>query len=254
MSRREIMQPEPRIRRSEELKEAAEAPHPSENLALLYQGLLTGIVRMQAGRQRITDGESFRRRTKSALQDVEREATAAGYDGEDIRDTHFAIVAFLDSVVLHSNDPARAEWERRTLQEELFGQAVAGVVFFEKLERFRARRDSERLADILEVYLLCLLLGFEGRYSGGLRGDLESTVETVRRRIDDIRGPSRGLSPAGGLPSEPVLAEPGKPAPFQRLGMIALGAAIFTLLLFVCLKMYLVWSSDQLGSKLAGLQ
>ena len=248
------MEPEPRIRRSEELKEAAETPHPSENLALLYQGLLTGIVRMQAGRQRITDGESFRRRTKSALQDVEREATAAGYDGEDIRDTHFAIVAFLDSVVLHSNDPARAEWERRTLQEELFGQADAGVVFFEKLERFRARRDSERLADILEVYLLCLLLGFEGRYSGGLRGDLESTVETVRRRIDDIRGRSRQISPAGGLPSEPARAEPVKPQQFHRFRVITLAAVIFTILLFLCLKLTLNWSFDQLGNKLSGLQ
>ena len=248
------METEPRIRRSEGLKEGAEAPHPSENLALLYQGLLTGIVRMQAGRQRITDGESFRRRTKSALQDVERDATAAGYDGEDIRDTHFAIVAFLDSVVLHSNDPARAEWERRTLQEELFGQAVAGVVFFEKLERFRARRDSERLADILEVYLLCLLLGFVGRYSGGLRGDLESTVETVRRRIDDIRGPSRHLSPAGSLPSEPAPAEPGKPQQFNRFRVIILAAVIFTVLWFVFLKVWLLLSSNQLSDKLSGLQ
>jgi len=61
-----------------------------------------------------------------------------------------------------------------------------GVVFFEKLERFCSRRDSEQLADILEVYLLCLLLGFEGRYSGSLRGELDSIAEKVRRRIDSI--------------------------------------------------------------------
>jgi type VI secretion system protein ImpK len=188
------------------------------------------------------------------LQDVEREAPAAGYDGEDIRDTHFAIVAFLDSVVLHSNDPVRAEWERRTLQEELFGQAVAGVVFFEKLEHFRARRDSERLADILEVYLLCILLGFEGRYSGGLRGDLESTAETVRRRIDDIRGRGRQLSPAGGLPAEPARAEPVKPQQFHRFRMITLAAVVFTFLWFLCLKLTLNWSFDQLGNTLSGLQ
>jgi type VI secretion system protein ImpK len=248
------MDTEPIVRRAEDLSKNAGAAHSSENLALLYQGLLTGIVRMQAGRQRITDGESFRRRTKSALQDVERDAIAAGYDGEDIRDTHFAIVAFLDSVVLHSNDPVRAEWERRTLQEELFGQAVAGVVFFEKLERFRARRDSERLADILEVYLLCLLLGFEGRYSGGLRGDLESIVETVRRRIDDIRGPSSQLSPAGGLPSEPAPAEPRKPNQFHRFRAMTLAAVIFTVLWFLFLQLWLILTSNQLGDKLSVLR
>src|SRR5260370_42560790 len=89
-----------------------------ENLALLYQGLLTGIVRLQSQRQRITDAESFRRRTKATLQEVEQVAVAAGYDIRDVKDTHFAVVAFLDSVVLHSKDPVRAEWERKTLQEE----------------------------------------------------------------------------------------------------------------------------------------
>jgi type VI secretion system protein ImpK len=254
LSTRQIMNPEMQTRHAEEAKEATDSPHPSENLALLYQGLLTGIVRMQAGKQRISDGEAFRRRTKAALQAVERDATAAGYDGDDIRDTHFAVVAFLDSVVLHSNDPARAEWERKTLQEELFGQAVAGVVFFENLERFRARRDSERLADILEVYLLCVLLGFEGRFSGGLRGELDAISETLRRRIDDIRGRSRQISPAGGLPSEPALAEAHKPQQFHRFRLITLGAVGFTLLLFLLLKFYLISSSDQLGSKLLGLQ
>jgi type VI secretion system protein ImpK len=247
------MGPETRVRRSEELKPAAEPPNASENLALLYQGLLTGIVRMQSQKQRIMDGDSFRRRTKSALQEVEREATAAGYDAEDIRDTNFAIVAFLDSVVLHSNDPARAEWERRTLQEELFGQAVAGVVFFDKLDRFRARHDSERLADILEVYLLCLLLGFEGRYSGGQRNELESIIDTLRRRIDDIRGRGRQISPSGGLPAEPIVAPPVKQDALRHLPYIALGAAIFTALLFFILKIYLISASGHLSDQLVGL-
>ena len=107
------------------------------------------------------------------------------------------MVALLDSVVLHSNDPVRTEWERKTLQEELFGQTDAGIVFFEKLERFRTQQDSARLADILEVYLLCLLLGFEGRYSGPLRAELDSITEVIARRIDDIRGRSQQISPAG---------------------------------------------------------
>jgi hypothetical protein len=72
------MHPELPERRAKDANEGGDEPSSSENLALLYQGLLTGIVRMQAGRQHITDGESFRRRTKAALQDVEREAVSAG--------------------------------------------------------------------------------------------------------------------------------------------------------------------------------
>src|SRR5437588_7563700 len=90
------------------------------NLALLYEGLLTGIVRLQASRQHISDGESFRRRTKASLADIEHVAVPAGYDGQDVKDTHFAIVALLDSVILHSSDAIRAEWERKCLEEEMF--------------------------------------------------------------------------------------------------------------------------------------
>src|SRR5690349_24342524 len=89
----------------------------SERLPLLYQGLITGIARIKGRRQHVTDAEAFRSRTKSVLQEVERVAIASGYDARDIRNTHFAVVAFLDSVVLNSNEPIRADWVKRTLQE-----------------------------------------------------------------------------------------------------------------------------------------
>jgi type VI secretion system protein ImpK len=235
-----------------EVKDAAEGPHPSENLALLYQGLFTGIVRLKAKRQHITDAESFRKRTKSSLDDIERVAVAGGYEGRDIRDTHFAVVAFLDSVVLNSNEPVRPDWERRTLQEELFGQTDAGVVFFEKLDHFRTRRDSASLADILEVYLLCLLLGFEGRYAGGLRGELHSITEKLRTRIEDIRGWSRQLSPSWELPSEsaPVIAAAMRP---DRFRLVALAALIGTMVFYLILNWNLLLRSNEV-ERLIGSQ
>jgi len=222
-----------------------------ENLALLYQGLLTGITRLQTERQHITNGESFRRRTMATLQEIERVAAAAGYDASDVRDTHFAVVALLDSVVLHSNDPVRVEWERRTLQEELFGQTDAGVVFFDKLERFRVRPDSPRLADALEVYLLCLLLGFEGRYSGALRGELDSITDRIGRRIEEIRGASRQISPDGSLPHEPDMPAP-PPRRSHLLRTAAFASLIFTFLFFWMLYWNLSIAGDQLRMKLLG--
>src|ERR1022692_858354 len=215
----------------QEMTEPAEASPSQENLALLYQGFLTGIVRLQSQRQRIADGESFRKRTKATLQEVEQVAVAAGYDVRDVKDTHFAVVAFLDSVVLHSKDPVHAEWESKTLQEELFGKSEAGVVFFEKLEHFRSRRDSQQLADIVEVYLLCLLLGFEGRYSGGARGELDGIIQRTRMRIQDIRGRGRQISPTGGLPTEPALMAPMRHS-IDQFRLVTLGAVILTILCF----------------------
>jgi type VI secretion system protein ImpK len=215
--------------------EPVETLSSKENLALLYQGLLTGIVRLQSQRQRVSDGESFRKRMKATLQEVEQVAVTAGYDVRDVKDTHFAVVAFLDSVVLHSKDPVHTEWERKTLQEELFGKSEAGLVFFEKLEHFRSRQDSRQLADILEIYLLCLLLGFEGRYWGGARGELDGIVQRTRMRIQDIRGRSRQISPTGALPGDdptPVPVEPRK----DRFRLVILVTASATILcFFLCL-------------------
>jgi type VI secretion system protein ImpK len=227
---------------------AGEAAAAGENLPLLYQGLLTGIIRLQGQRQRLPDGESFRRRTKATLQEIERVAVAGGYDGRDVRDTHFAVVAFLDEAILHSKDPVRAEWEQRTLQQDLFGQTDAGVVFFEKLEQFRARRDSEQLADILEVYLLCLLLGFEGRYAGK-RGELEGLTESVRMRVEYIRGRADQISPSASLP--PATAAPPAPVrrPARHLHLVTLALVIFTMVLFWILRSDLISYTEELRGR-----
>jgi type VI secretion system protein ImpK len=244
-----LIEPHEQEQPAKDPKDSLDSAPASEGLALLYQGLFTGIVRIKARRQHITDGESFRRRTKATLQEVERFAAAAGYESKDVQDTHFAVVAFLDSVVLHSNDPVRAEWERKPLQEELFGQTDAGVVFFEKLEQFYRRRSSTLLADILEVYLLCLLLGFEGRYSGGLRGEIDGIAEKVRNRIDGIRQIGGRLSPSPDLPHEP--AEPAAmPSVSKRFRAAALAAAIFTIILFLLLLWNLSEISEQVRTKL----
>ena len=236
-------------RRSIEERDGGERPQASRNLAILYEGVFTVIVRMQAQRQLASAAETFRTRIKTVLNEVERDAISAGYSSHDIRDTHFAVVAFLDSVVLHSNDPVRPEWERQTLQEELFGQTDAGVVFFEKLENFRSRGDSAQLADMLEVYLLCLLLGFEGRYSGRLRGELESITEKVRRRIDDIRGTSDQISPSYVSVSAPAPEIDQTTRRVDRFALVALAAAIFTLLVFLLFKIDLITIGDQLRNK-----
>jgi len=232
-----------------DVKPGTEPSGATENLALLYQSLLTGIIRLKGQRQHIPDGEIFRKRTKATLQEVERVAVADGYDVRDVRDTHFAVVAFLDSVILHSKDPVRAEWERKPLQEELFGQTDAGLVFFEKLDQFRSRRDSEQLADILEVYLLCLLLGFEGRYSGARRGELEGITDSLRMRIEYVRGRDDQLAPSGSLP--PVLAPVLTPKRRKdHLRLLTIALLVFALFCFVVLKLDLISGSEDVRSRL----
>jgi len=227
------------------------APRPrAENLALLYQGLLTGIVRIRAGRQPIANAEMFRRRTKEALAEVTREAMKRNYAAEHTMETDFAIVALLDEVILTSHDPSREGWVVRPLQEELFGLSTAGEVFFGRVQKLLNRPDSAELADMLEVFYLCILLGFEGQYVGQNKTELHLLADRMRQRIDRIRGGDPRFSPAAWLPEEPVaVAVPDALAGKLKLAATAIaGAALF---IFVVAFVHLFWASSQLRDLLA---
>ena len=211
-----------------------------ERLPLLYQGFLIAVVRVQSKREKIQDAINFRKRMKAALQDVERAAAALNYDYQDIQDAHLAVVSFLDEVILASEDSSRLEWMKFPLAQDLLGQPAAGEVFFERLDGLlRSAKDTQRLADVLEVYLLCLTLGFEGKYSSEKSAELRGLMERSRSRIEGIRQ-QRGspLSPEGPLPddvAQPVFARPEN----RTLMFVSLGAAAGAIILFIAANIHL---------------
>ena len=175
-------------------------------LAILYQGMLTAIVRLQAGKQPLVDANAFQRTMENLLDEIEQEATKIGYLNQDIKDAHYAIIAFLDETVQRSSDANRSQWT--PLQAKRYAQAVAGEGVYERLKTIRMRRDSNELADLLEVYDLCFLLGYQGRYAVGGRSELDRLIEELRRQIDRIRGYQALLSPEGTLAPMPQVAAP----------------------------------------------
>src|ERR1035441_2188206 len=56
-----------------------------ENLALLFQDVLTAIVRLRANRQGLTDANAFRHHTREAIKTAASQALAAGYTADDTR-------------------------------------------------------------------------------------------------------------------------------------------------------------------------
>src|ERR1700674_6075881 len=93
----------------------------AENLALLFQEILTVIVRLRSDRQPVTDAQKFRSDMRGALKKVEKDAVTRGYAPEDVRLAQFAVVAFLDESILNSSNQAFADWARMPLQEEFYG-------------------------------------------------------------------------------------------------------------------------------------
>src|ERR1700686_610976 len=130
-------------------------PERTENLALIYQEVLTATVRLKYNRQLVNDVESFRSNTRKALADADDEGRRRGYTDQDLYFARVAAVAFLDETILNSQSPVFADWPSRPLGAEFFGVHIAGNVFYDNLKQLMKQSDSPSGADVLEVYYLC---------------------------------------------------------------------------------------------------
>lgn len=200
-------------------------------LALSLQEPFTTIARLRANRQVAADADSFRTRIKQVLAAAEQEARQAGYGSDDARLALFAVIAFLDETVLNSRQPMFADWPRRPLQEEVFGVHMAGELFFQYLQQLLGRPDSEDLADVLEVYELCLLLGFKGRYSASRGAELQVLSSQISQKIERVHGGTAELSPHW-RPSTTEIGQPRDPW-VPRLVTAAISAAALALVLYI---------------------
>lgn len=222
----------------------------AENLAFLFQEILTVIVRLRAGRHAVQDAEVFRAQMREALRQVDQQARLRGYSSEDVKLAIFAVVALLDETILTTRNPVFAHWARKPMQEELFGHHVAGEIFFQNLQALLGLKDSQELADLLEVYYLCLLLGFAGRYGAGGRGELRAITQAVAEKIRRIRGTAADLSPAW-LPPADAVHGVGYDPWVRRLAWAAGGALVLAVLLFVVFRLLLASGTRELAGLLA---
>jgi type VI secretion system protein ImpK len=200
-------------------------------LALSLQEVLTLIARVRTNRQVANDAQSFRYNVKRMLSEAAEAARQAGYGKEAIPEAGFAVITFLDESVINSAQQMFADWARKPLQEEVFGDFLGGEVFFDKLQDLLARQDSDEVADVLEVYLLCMLMGFEGRYRMGDRGMLENLKTQAADKIVRIRGASGDLSPAWMPPTEGIAA-PDDPV-LRLLARLTVGFLILLVVLWI---------------------
>jgi type VI secretion system protein ImpK len=218
------------------------------DLALAFQEVFTAVVRLRYNRQAVSNAESFRAQIKQALRIAEQEARSGGCSAEDVRQAVFALVAFLDESALGCRNPAFADWPRLPLQAELYGHQLAGEVFFQELQKTLSRSDSAETADLLEVYYLCLLLGFKGRYAAG--GDLHSVMAVVQEKIRRVRGPSAALSPRGGIPADAVRLVQSDPW-IRRLGIACIVTCLLAGAVFLISKFLLISGASDLFSSAA---
>jgi type VI secretion system protein ImpK len=137
------------------------------------------------------------------FMDFEQKARSAGYKPESVQAAKYAMVAFIDEIVLSSKFPMKDEWAGSPLQLEYFNDFAAGEEFYNKLKTIRAGADSEKRA-VLEVYFLCLTHGFKGMYID-LKGmeERKSLLEQLGAELKQGQaGDAIQLSPAWKPPDE----------------------------------------------------
>jgi type VI secretion system protein ImpK len=94
------------------------------------------------------------------------------------------------------------------------------------------------VADILEVYYLCMLLGFAGKYSLGGKGDLYAIQQQTGEKILRIRRLTSEFSPSWVLPNDVIVKSSSDPW-VKTLMFTAIGCLVLTLILFGVFKVLL---------------
>jgi type VI secretion system protein ImpK len=187
------------------------------------------------------DSEALAQRIDDMLDRIEERLRAAGLAQSDVADVVFALVAFLDESVVCSEWEYKSEWRSSPMQFRRFGREDAGEEFFARLSAIRGERAVR--ADVLQVYYLCLTLGFKGRYAllpdrdlEALRGDVGAQL----RRLDGRERPA--LAPHGRASEE--LAQVVKQIP---LWVFAVAGATLAFCLYATLTLVIT-------SKLGAMQ
>ncbi|MCI0389610.1 MAG: type IVB secretion system protein IcmH/DotU [Acidobacteria bacterium] len=199
----------------------------SENdLINLTTPLLQLVMRIKAGL--IAPSDELRRSIDGIIKKMEEQGVKRGYHEQQMQNAKFALAAFVDETVLAGGFPLREEWERYPLQLEYFREALAGTKFFDRLDELLKRVESE--SDVVEVYYICLLLGFKGKYDVFLEDQLPGVINNVAehlRRAGRLRASI--LSPHWLVndqpeppPAEPELPRWVKYSAAAAIGLVAL--------------------------------
>jgi type IV/VI secretion system ImpK/VasF family protein len=179
----------------------------------------------------VTDSKYFRGQIKEALRVARDQALNLGYSDQALKDTQLALAALLDATILELGAPVFQGWNRTPLQEEMFASQMSGGGFFQSLERLMAQPDSPPLADTLEVYLLCLLLGHGGWNNAK---ETDATRGAVMERLFRMRGYTGDLSPSWRPPDDAAGGTRGAGA--KRLLVVLLGGLLTLGLVFGAYK------------------
>src|SRR6185503_7112507 len=134
----------------------------------------------------------LQRRVLGLFETMMQNGREARIPEQDMFDAKFALAAFADEIIYHSNWPGKTQWLANPLQFQFFQLNTAGDGFFTNLDNLHGQRGRNHVA---QIYFLCLALGFQGKYRLRQQEGLSAVVEGLGNYVAVTEGGGEVLAP-----------------------------------------------------------
>ncbi len=163
----------------------------SQQMYWVCSDVLSLILQLRSSRD-LPAPDILQRRVLSLFETMMQNGKEARIPEQDMIDAKFALAAFADEVIYHSNWPGKTQWLSNPLQLQFFQLNTAGDGFFTNLDNLYGQRNR---AHVAQIYFLCLALGFQGKYRLRQQEGLAAVVEGVGNFVALSEGGGEVLAP-----------------------------------------------------------
>lgn len=198
-----------------------------------YLDLYLVAARFLEGHVKPAQVRAIRAQTEASLKKQRDLLFRSGVSEEWVNEVQLPVVGLMDESARRSPTPGVADgWQ--SLQFPLYGHEIVGRITFENLEKLRANPDTP--LEVLEVYMRCLAMGFQGEYAPHRLEDLKILNEGLRNELNRRMGKLPPLSPhlqtGSALTDMPHIIKPGYIAALALGSVLTLGL-ILTIMLSI---------------------
>ncbi len=206
----------------------------SQTMYWVCSDVLSLILQLRSSRD-LPSSDILQRRVLGLFDTMMQNGREARIPEQDMTDAKFALAAFADEVVFHSQWPGKTQWLSNPLQYQFFQLNTAGDVFFTKLDSLHGQRGR---AHVAQIYFLCLTLGFQGKFRLRQQEGLAAVIEGLGNYVALTEGGGETLAPNA------ERKDGGGGAVRRELPFLIIALGFFVLALLVVIVLSLVISSN----------
>jgi type VI secretion system protein ImpK len=205
----------------------------SQTMYWVCSDVLSLILQLRSSRD-LPAPDILQRRVLGLFDTMMQNGREARLPEADMNDAKFALAAFADEVVFHSQWPGKTQWLSNPLQYQFFQLNTAGDMFFTKLDGLHGQRGR---AHVAQIYFLCLALGFQGKFRLRQQEGLAAVVEGLGNYVALSEGGGETLAPNA------ERKDGGGGAVRRELPYLAIALGFFVLAMLVVIILRLVIGS-----------